>query len=611
MYRVYTQSRPAHPRWAALVTASLLALSLLLAAWLGWAKNRRNHVALEDQDRILIGARLKVRLPVGWKQVRSQFAMIPGVVLELRSPHAENELLLLFRGIPRPNGTVSLHAAEAGRQLAPLLGAGTPQQTSWATIGPLPAWTAVFWPTRPDRPPMHLLVRTAMAPDGQILGLLILLQHPPIQQNFELLDDLSSHLELTDLAPADAPEAYLREAGIVFNLPPETTLFAPTGPKLSPGARLLLSGGQADEGWFLEAGRVPLIGPRTIQQIATDYARSARQTIELPKTIQETGDAKRPTARITLPATDADPSPLLVGCAQIDPHTALLVAGRPEPQGQANLDRALANILAESHVTSYSDTLDSGQAAQRGQQLLDTLRREGLSAGWRDRVSEGEHYAIRCPGLPLKQEIRTYEMQVDQERNRWWTLRTNYLPLSPILGMPVTVEEYWSIRDDTIAHVHKYVQQLHGEPEVAYTEVRPPDKQVVHCEMTIHKQQPIRWQVQIDQTYNCEPVLTEATSRLATEANAHPAVFSTTEQYVQQPCYWLTIPLGEAPLPIPGEEKQGRLVRMLRDYDLTPVDLYYGSDGRLLAVSFGHLFWRQRTDNIEKPILQHSVPRGR
>jgi len=603
MVRAFTQGRPGHPRWAVPVTASLLVLSLLLAAWLTRSKARARYVALEDASQILADARLEARLPAGWTEVRSRLAIIPGVAAELRSTRAKGEALVLFRGLPRPTGTVAQDAAEAGRRLATLLGAGVPREAGYATMGAFPAWTAVFGPSRPDRSLTHFLVRAAMAPDGQIFGALIVLPHRPMPEDFQFMEDFSRHLKLMDIQPVDQPESVLEEAGIVFRLPAGARLFTSTRPKPAAGGRLLLAGGRAESGWFLEVGRLPLIGTRTAHQIVADYARSARQIMQLPSAGEQRSLGQRSGIRIFLPKTQDEPSPLLVWCARIDENTALVLAGRAEPEGQAELERVCETILKESRVTSFAETVDFQQALEHGRRWMDTIRQEGLTASWQKHLAEPLRYVVRGPALPLRKKIQTYEVQTDEDGFRWWTLRMKYLPLTPAIHTPLDIEEYWSVREDAVTHGHKYTRALHGRPQLVYTELRPPGKNIIRREMAIGGQT-VRWEVSIDRTYGCEPVLIEAAGRIATEPDPQPAIFSATEQFVEQPCYWLVVPLGEAPLPGPDTSHVGRAVRLIRDYDPAAIDLYFDSEGGLLAVNFDNLLWEQRASETRAGALR-------
>jgi len=616
MYRVVTQQRPAPRGRAALASGVLLALCLALAAWLTAAKAQGRRVPLEDHAQVLPDARLKVRLPVGWETVRGRLERIPGVVLELQSPRSQAEQLILFRSTPRPNGTVWADAAQTGRQIAQLiakllsagsplktgwlLGTDTPLKAGWATIGPLPAWAAAFAPTQPDQSRLHVLVRTAIAPDGQIVGVLLTLPHYPLEEDLALLANVAGHLELLDLMAVDTPEIALRESAIVLEPPADARLFLPKTPLAAAPAPLLLQGGLRAQGWHLKVGRVPLVGARTIEQLVTDHARSARQQFDLPAKVQTYTVGDRATARLDVPSTDPSEPHLLIWSAQIDAQTALLLVGRPEPDGWESLERVSASIVANSRVTGYAETLDLERALEQGRQHLERLARAGLTTRWRDRITEGQRYVIHGPGLPIRHEVRAYEMRTGDDGQPWWTISVMYLSPSPLSALQTTMQEHWRIREDTQAHGYRHEWKHPGQPEVLYTQIHPPETNVLRRELVLGDRPPIRWEVTIDSSYGCEPVLIEVLGTLAVEDEVQPAVFTTTDTFVEDPYSWLALPLGEAPLPGGDKDRTGWLVRVLRDYDPSPIDLYFDADSRLWSINFGNLLWQQRIDEIEK-----------
>ncbi len=603
-----TQERPAHPGRAALVAALLLAACILLASWLIFAKARARHVALEDQPRRLPEAGLSVRLPVDWEVVQGRADRVPGIVLELQSPRSPAERLILFRGLTRANGTVRTDAVLAGRQLAEMFGTGELLQADWATIGPLPAWMAVFGPSRRDRSRMHLLVRTAIAPDGQIIGLLIAVPHPPLEEDLAMLANVAGHLELTGMARVDAPEAHMRAAGILFDLPDDAKLVAPQTPTPADPAPLLLQGGRRSHGWHLKIGRVPLADPRTLDQVVTSHAHNARQRIELTAETETVTVGDRTTVRMDLPATDPMENPLLIWGAEVDSQTALLLVGRAEPDGWEALVNVSTSIMAESQVTGFEEMYDLQEATRNGRQRLEALARTGLASHWHERIQDGERFRIHGPGLPPMHEVRTYRTQTDDEGHAWWRLSVTYPPATPGIALPVTIEEQWMVRDDTRAHSHRFERQQRGRPDIQYTQLRLPDTDLVRRELAAEGRSPIAWQVTIGDTFGCDPVLNEVLGALASEDDPQPVAFTSTEMFIEEPYSWLALPLGDAPLPGPGAERMGRLVRLLRDYDPSPVDLYFDPQGRLWSIHFAGALWQERIDDVQRPAFRGVPP---
>ena len=590
MYQVFSQQRPSHPQWAAVAAAGVLLITLLLAALLARYKAQGQYVPLAERSQTFAAARLKARLPAQWDVVHTDQSQSSGITAVLKPSGDTGEMLVLFRGLPQPNGTVSVEVADALRQLVRGLGGESAENGEIATIGHLPAWRSEF---RPKQAQTRFLASAAISPNGQVFGVLLAVPRPPNEADHTLLSEICDHLKLTDVTQADNAQQLMNEIGVTFAPSSDMRFFDPA---VTPSAKrhaLYLVGGEGEAMWHLKIARVPLIGSRTNVQIVQNNATNTRQLTALEEDINETSINGRPTAQITL-AGDEEQASLLIWCTQIDQHTGLLLLGRHEPSGENALARACQEIAAQAKVTSYTETLNIQRAIQLGRQQLTQLRKDTLTKAWASRAGQTENFVIQSPAMTFKREVRTYQDKVSSDGHHWWTVRVGYIPMTPALILPVQIDEQWTIRDDLAGYGRRYQRSIRGQLDVNYSEIRLPEHDDIRCELVADQNEPLKWSIDVDASYGCEPVLLEIAARLAKTRTSQPAFCTVTEYALRQPCYWIMTAMGEAILPAPGSEQTAQLVRLIRDYDPDPIDLYFDENARLSAINFDNLMWQQR-----------------
>jgi len=600
MYEIYTQTRPGRPRWALAACAFLLLLTILLAVWVSYSKVHGTPVALEGESRLLPAGRLRIRLPADWDRTPSRLSTLPGIVAEARrqesgigEPAAPEEVVIVFRGIPRPHGIPSIDAAESIRQVLGIIEPLVEQRSEPAAMGSLPGWTIEFAPDTRSRSRLHYLGRACLAPDGQIAGILLTTFRPPTQEDLRLVDNMSASLELADLKTSDDPKALLKQAGMSFPPPPGARFFTSIRDKPLPMPRLRLAGGTGRQCWYLDATRVPLIGGRATADLVQQHALTLLEQTELPKPLQTAKIQNRPVAwlTLTLPAKTS-PSLLLWG-ADIDENTGLLLVGRYEPDGEKAL-RSAAEAITAGIIEPYTSVVDIELAQATARRWLAEIAAEGLAARWTGRTSQTAQ--TRSPGIALRNTMRTYEVKAAKDGFKWWEINVTALPPRTAGRSTAESQEKWSVRDDAASHEELYQERGFHEAAINYKELRTPGQDQVLCELTLGDNEPVSWKVAVDDTYACEPVLLAAGAKVARDPQGRPAVFSATESFCSKAVYWIMVPLGDRALPEEQDGKTARAVCLVRDFDPWPIVFYYDETGDVVATSFDGVFWQQRVE---------------
>lgn len=610
MYEIYSMIRPGHPRWALAASALLFLIALVVAAALIKHKTRTQIVPLENESRDYPAGRLRVRLPKSWQRIEND--LDPGYVVGVCPSESAGELTLVFRGIPRPLGVPSIEGLEALRQG---LGITTEEiESQHGQIGPLPGWTALFASTTAiaGQRRVHYLGRSAIAPDGQVLGIILMLPRKPRQADRQLLDDLSRYLTLLDLTVADKPRVIMGDAGIIFEPPADARFLVASDNLHHSLPRLRMVGGKGLSCWYLDVSRVPLIGSRTVSQLVEHYGLSFLQQASLPTPIETTTIDNREVAQASWEISSATGPSIMVWCARTDEHTGLLLIGRHETEAKRRLHSIGESIIAGASVDTYDTLLDIAESQDTARRCLRELSDETLSSKWMHVPDHTETYASHAPTLPMKSEVRTYQTSRDSDGLQWWEIEVTNVPLSPAVSLRAYVREKWSISDAGTGHREWYQKEVKGQKHMVYTEVRSPGKDQVLCELKLADDEPFEWQVDVDDTYNCEPVLLLAGAKVARDPLAASAIFTTTEAFIQRPSYWIMTPLGKQKLPNPESNQHGRAVRLIQDYDPSPITLYYNDTDTLQAVAFDNIFWQERTSSAGKrgrfPGTERSIP---
>jgi len=224
------------------------------------------------------------------------------------------------------------------------------------------------------------------------------------------------------------------------------------------------------------------------------------------------------------------------------------------------------------------------------------LEGETLSSKWTHLPNRTETFFWHAPTLPIKGEVRTYRPSRDGDGHPWWEIVVTNVPLSDVVRLQSYIQEKWSIADSATGHQEWYQKKVNGQTRFVYTETLPPGGDEVACALKQADDKPIEWQVRVDDTYGCEPVLLLAGAKVARDPQARAAIFSTTDTFIQRPSYWTMTPLGERKLPNPESQRLAPAVCLIQDHDPTPMTLYYDEADTLLAVAFDNIYWIERTE---------------
>lgn len=595
--------RPGHPRWALAASALLLLIALATASVLIQHKSRTQIVPLEEESQTYPAGGLSIRLPKHWQKIEHD--LDPGFVVGASPSKSASELTLVFRGIPKPLGIPSVDGLDALRQGLGI--AAEAIESKPGRIGTLPGWTALFAsPTIiAGQRRVHYLGRSAIAPDGQVLGVILMVPREPRLADRQLLDDLSRHLTLLDPTVAEEPQAIMDDARITFEPPADTRFFVRTDRPDPALPQLRMTGGEGLHCWFLDVTRVPLIGARTVSQLVEHYVLSALQQTSLPNPIQTSTIGNRQVAQVSIALPPAANPSMTVWCAQTDERTGLLLVGRHEPEGKSELQRVSETLIADASVASYETIVDIAQAQKTARRWLRELSDETLSSQWTHIPGLTETYSLQAPTLPLKGEVRSYQTSHDSQGRQWWEIEVTNVPLRSAISLPY-VQEKWSISDTGTGHRQWYQKEMKGHTQMVYNEDRPLGQNQVRCQLELADNQPIEWQIDVDDTFNCEPVLLQAGVKVAHDPQARTAIFSTTEACIQQPVHWIMTPLGKQKLPDPESDQSGWAVRLIRDFDPSPITLYYDDEDTLLAIALEDgILWQERIRSAGK---QRGIP---
>ncbi len=598
MYQVYSLQCPGRPRWALVACALLLLLTVGMAAALIQRRTRAREIALGRSAAYPAGG-LRACLPLGWTPIEADELPVGGVAGVERPPAGgPASRLFLFRGIPRVLGLPSSECLSAVVQIAQSLSGGVPvgaQPRGPARVGSLPGWTVATgtsvgaallgakW--------RYCLGRAAIGPGGEIVGLILHLPRPPRRDDEYLLDEVSQRMDLISASLADDPRALMMAAGITFEPPPEARFVANANKSLP---RIRMMGGQGLTCWFLDVHRVPLIGERSPAALVEDHVLAVLQDARLPGPIETTEIGKRQVARIhfSVPLSP-DPS-VYVLAARTDDHTGLLLVGRHEVDAAPILLNLCRSIVASASVAPYGELIDITRAQETARKWLSQIADEGLARAWGPLDGGELVYTIRSPAIALGREVRTYRKRPEHGTD-WWSIVSKWEFAFP-QGVSRDSAEKWLIRDDGAKHAGSFQRNVGGQPETTYAEQRLDRIEQVDRELHVVSGGEVISRdggVSVDDTFACEPVLIRAGAHVARDPQRSPAVFSITETYTRTTSYWLLVPIGPAELPGPRSGESAPAVLLQRDYDPSPIILYYDQADRPLAVRFGNGQWSE------------------
>ena len=591
MYQVYSIQRPGRPKWALTASGLLLILSIGVAWALIQTKARGTYVRLDTQSKDYPAGGLRVRLPAGWETLDAKtLARFPAVVIGARAGDGlDDETVFVFRAGRRPFGLPSADAVDILHETFGPTGQASSQP---AMIGPFFARSITTTiPSRPGQPAeSHLLARIAIAPDGQTFGILLLLPRKPTPHHVTLLDEMSGSLQLLDATVGVSPAALMADAGIRFEPPPKTKFVSLPPPPGPPPPRLRLISDDKAACWYLHVWRTPLLGTRTCEQLVESLALTTLHEGRLDEKPTKRTIAGREVVQATIsPYENAEPGcGVQIWCARIDERNAVLLAGQHEPEAASTLNGVCESILAGVSLMGTEHAIDIPAALKTGQECLREIAKEKLASKWGDLVGHDQRFTFNGPGgIEFRME-NSYEAAARANGFRRWRLTTTFAPPEPLPSTTATVKDEWILRDDTAEHDGRMdrMGRFHPEDQVVYRESRSAGTAEVICRLTMPQKETQEWKLAIDDSYACEPILLEATARVARDREKHTAVFSTSEEFNPHLSWVVATPLGELPLPGSKGSRSAAAVRVWSDYDGEPTTLYFDDSDHLICMTF-------------------------
>jgi hypothetical protein len=608
MYELYTQPRPGHPRWALVASALLLLITVALAQALIQIKTREYWVPLEPV-RVIPRGHLQMALPAGWQE-RSE-DLPPGVVVSLfEASERRPRQLLVRRAPPRPYGLPSQHAADTAAQAVNLLipSSRPVRDDGPGQIGTLPGWTVYAESLSPfdGGRVLSCLGRSAIGPAGQMVTVLLLVPDRIQRADRQLVEQISSHIQLLDAQPVPDPAVAMETAGIHFRPPAGTRFVSHEGPDApvrgqdavltggrggddAPTGVLRMIGGHGRSTWFLQVYRVPLIGPRAPADLVADHALNALQRADLRQTVDISTVKGREVAHLAIDAGDGTEPWIQIWCVRVDDDDALLLVGRHEPDAGSALLATCRAVAGGARFDEAGEVrFDVAAAEERALNLLDEVR-TGALAAWSGPEGRSQAYRLASPALTVGREVRTLEPRTE-DGPLYWGIDVH---VRLDLATPrIDLRESWRIRSDGEEHQYTFTRSVSHRVEIRYREQRDAGLTQVARELTVAGTRSAT-STPIGPLYAPEQVLLHLAGRIANDPEARPAVFEATDPFSSGSHYWLITPIGEAPLPGEDADRMAPAARLQRDFAPGPILLYYDRAGNLLAIAMDDGSWRE------------------
>lgn len=595
MYQVYSQQRPGRPRWALGSSAILLLLTVGLAAALVQYKSRNEDLPLKQ----ISAAGIQMKLPADWKIVSPGNEESPqgtlAVASEPASKGSPGRHVLIFTAQPYPLGNRMMYGKVVGLKYVAELNRGMGLATmegdndTSRDLAGLPAVTVEAVGHSPSRKGFatYCLARVAVSPDGYVIGAAVLSRDARRLTAIRLLDRISQGIELPGAKPVGDPAAAMKAAGIVFRLPVGSKIIEPAVANLP---RLMLAGGGDGDSWVIEAARTPLIGSRTPDRLLEDYALSVLQQPGLQDTIASVDLNGRKAFHIELRSEKS--ASILAWCVQTAPDTALLLVGRFDGEAGKTVDGICRSIAASAEVAPYQQAMDIPKALTAGRGWMGRVTGDGMERVWGPLQEERQTYLHEVPGLAFLRATTTYDR--DRPGGKWQIRDRTYAIDEGHSSRLLQSDETWEVQDKSNGFDYKYTRNdPAGRVEFTYSESRAPGAGQVKRSLTVPNSGKRQGAVNVDEHYGCEPVLLAAGGRIAVDARRSSAVFMATETFPSETVYWTMIPLGQRAVPWDPNGAKVAAVCLQRDYDPSPIVLYYEPDGVLLGVGFEGEGWRR------------------
>lgn len=589
MYQVYNQQRPGRPRWALGSSAILLLLTVVLAWGLIQYKSRSESIPLEP-----FSARgVRGGLPAGWQPIALETAPAGTVAAVAEGGMPARRAFVFTHALYDGDDLreVSIRAATRfGEQLILTFAlpgdvrVTAPAASEAAAIAGLPAWTVHFKGYSPFGE-FSVLVRAASSPSGRHVGAAILGFQTRTRADRDLLDQISSRIELATFKSVADPRAAMQAAGISFDLP-ATAIILESAWDGFP--RLRLASRDAGSPWQVSIARAPKIGRRTAQHLARDAALDASHQASLEQDPEPVTLGGRQAYRLEAASTGG-PS-VLIWTTDVDEGTTLLAVGRSLGHRSDALDAVCRLILQEAQVEPYDRLVNVAKAQDAARARIRRAVSEGLGVFWNTLADT--HHIFSSEGNKDQRDVCSYGRErVDGKL--WWQIHRRIELVESSRPRPMLIQdELWRLQEKGAGLRYEYTTyRLDGQKERSYTEVRAPGAGQVNRALKILDGGTRQGSVEVGDTYANERVILAIGGELSQLTESDPMIFSTTEAFPEDVVNWVLRPRGPQVLPWSTRGEKAPAVCLQRDYDPDPILIYYDADGVMIGFAFGENYW--------------------
>ncbi len=586
MYQVYTQQRPGRPRVAAAASAGLLLLTVGLAASLVQQRREASNVTLGDPQRL--SAHLLARIPDGWDPIPTDelpAGVVYGVGEPPRGASGATRCAYVFEGFPNGLGLPMQvgrdHVTYFAQQLAVGIFFGKSAEGP-ADLAGLPAWEVELQPQQAalafgEIQLVYPLGRAAVAPDGRVFGVMLMLDRPARSADRALLQELAAGMASEAVAIAEHADEAIAGAGLDFNAPSGTAVVLNADPTLR---RVRMIGGEGSGPWYLDVYRVPLAESRTPETLLLDHVRAALEGKDPPDPVTTTQRGGHRSAHVEVPLSIPTGDRLMLWASDFGGQQGVFLIGRCAGPAAGTLREIGDRIAEETRPAADDAWIDPRRALLTGRRLLEEIATGGLDETWKRLEADRQSFDMRSSGLPLGTQQLQYKHDPDGDTS-WWAVHIDTLQEDAMRRPRIRTTEDYGIRGDGTEH--KLLYRLGGG---SYEENLTSDPRIVSRVLRVERRPERRQDIEADDAYACEPVLIQAAARVAWDPVGTRAMFSTTSPYSEGLIYWLVEPVDAVDLPEGSPPGEIRAARFQRDFDPQPIVLYFDEHELLWAVTF-------------------------
>ena len=606
MYEVYAGQRPGRPRLALLISAGLLFAMLALATAVIVHKSRSGQVEL-GPPRDNPAAGLRYRIPVGWSELNP--GQLPDGVMAGAVEPGRGRRLLFFRGQSERTAAATLEGlvsiVEVAQAASKVRVAGD-VLTGYDAIDGHGGVTLTLRIGQGEDQGFGV-GRAAVTPRGQVFGVVLLADARRTSQTRNLLAQVANEL----VFPAEPLVAdggpLMAAAGIEFSPPagarfsgrPQATSSAPAGSPVWPSIHL--AAGEGDQRWCLEICVLPLLGKRTIQELAVDTSASILGSVDLDDQI-----ATSPSTQTVQVRVFDEKSVIRLWCWPGGDQRAFMALGRSEPRGVAELEQSVQGIIDSARLTGNRHALDLEPARARAIEVLQQLESGQFASGLAERENRTLVYACRSPGRTVGtlQESAGRAASSRQGESPWLQIRADSERDLPSGSQRESIDT-WHLSEDFSAYVMQSKSYADGRLHFEYKESRTRGGPV-RCEIVAQDGQR-SYTFKPDEAFAPEPVLTHAAAIIARDPQLRPAVFGVTQVFGSGPGWSMVFPAGSLPLP-GGQARSLPAVRLVHDISGQTTTVWFDEQDRMAALMFEDDEWWELAGPRGRELSIHARP---